>query len=49
MTYGTDVYVVTQEYYFDEEGEFITNTILWKNGLPVRVYPQLQTTSFTVI
>lgn len=49
MTYGSDIYVATLEYFFNENDEFITNTILWKNGLPVRAYPGLQTTSFTVI
>ena len=49
MTYGSDIYVVTLEYFFNEDDEFITNTILWKNGLPVRAYAGLQTTSFTVI
>ena len=48
MTYGTDVYAVTLEYYYDDD-EFVTTTILWKNGSPVRAYPRMQTTSFTVI
>ncbi len=48
MTYGTDVYAVTLEYYYDDD-EFVTTTILWKNGSPVRAYPGMQTTSFTVI
>ncbi len=49
MTYGSDIYVVTLEFFFNENREFITNTILWKNGSPVRAYTGLQTTSFTVI
>lgn len=49
MTYGTDVYVATLEFFFDEEGEFVTNTILWKNGVVVKAYTGLQTTSFTII
>ena len=48
-TYGTDLYIITREYFFDEEGEFTNNTILWKNGSPVRAYPRLQIASFTVI
>lgn len=49
MAYGSDIYVVTLEYFYNENSEFITNTILWKNGAPVRAYAGLQTTSFTVI
>ena len=49
MTYGSDVYVVTLEYFYDESQEFITTTVLWKNEAPVLTITRLQTTSFTVI
>lgn len=47
--YGSDIYVATLEYFFNENSEFITTTILWKNGSPVRAYTGLQAASFTVI
>lgn len=47
MTYGPDVYAVTQEYFFDK-GEFVTVTVLWKNESPVKAYRGMQAMSFTV-
>ena len=49
MTYGDDFYIVTLEYYFDENDEFTTTTVLWKNEVPIKAYIGLQTNSFTVI
>lgn len=49
LAYGSDVYIVTIEYYFDENDEFLNTTVLWKNGSPIEVYPGLQTQSFTII
>lgn len=49
ITYGSDIYITTLEYFFDENGDFVTTTVLWKNGSPVKAYPGLKTTSFTVI
>ncbi len=49
MTYGSDFYVVTLEYNLGDDGEYVTTTVLWKNGEFVKAYYNLATISFTIV
>lgn len=49
MSYENDVYVITLEFTTNDAGEAVTNTLLWMNGKLIKVFPGLETKSFTVL
>ena len=49
MSYDNDVYVITLEFTTNDAGEAATNTLLWMNGKLIKVFPGLETKSFTVL
>ena len=47
--YGDDIYIATVEYSFNENNEFTTTTVLWKNGVVVKAFAGVQTCGFTIV